>query len=129
MMRRTHDCVLLPNMLPPGLILNVFIESFAIHARALIEFLDGTHRRKARHFTIPSYKPFASGRLPTELKKKLNGQIAHITDDRYEAVADKLNGKDIAELRRRLDPEIDEFVRHLAPRYWPLWDAKHHLLE
>jgi hypothetical protein len=101
------------------------IESFAIHARALINFFNGVDGSKASTFTDDKYVPFAAGRVPQRLVAKLNQQIPHITERRFNDSKLKFNGDDIKELRELLDPEVREFVNHLQPRYKRHWDVHH----
>jgi hypothetical protein len=120
MMRATHDGLVQGLQ---GTCLNAYIESFAIHARSLINFFNGKDGCRAEDFT-DSYTPFACGRVPKRLTDKLNQQIPHITEKRFNSIGDKLNGADITELRTRIDRELDQFLAHMKPHYKEIWDTK-----
>jgi hypothetical protein len=107
----------------PPLFRNILIESFAIHARVLIDFFNGKGGSDAKHFVNATYVPFAAGKVPDRLTRKLNQQVAHITERRVSGATDKLNGEDMIELRVLLDAEIAEFLRRMTPHYRALWDA------
>src|SRR5215472_1081532 len=68
---------------------NALIESFCVHARNLIEFLRGKHRRK---YTRPSYRPFCD--VPTEkinaINDRLNDQISHLRFGRTVKTSEKI---------------------------------------
>ena len=51
MMRKTHDTII-AGALTNKVALNAFIESFAIHERALIDFFNGRKGNDAAHFTV-----------------------------------------------------------------------------
>src|SRR2546423_2214024 len=71
MMRHTHEGV---GRVPQGTCRNAYIESFAIHARALSCFFHGKHGADAKHYT-ENYSPFANlpgQRVPERLTDKLN---------------------------------------------------------
>ena len=121
MMRATHDA--LSQGVPPGICSNAYIESFAIHARALINFLNGKDGSRAQDFA-ENYFPFASGQIRQGLIEKLNQQIPHITEKRFNTPEEKLNGADIDELRVRIDDELRRFLAHLTPHYREIWDTK-----
>jgi len=127
MMRATHE-MMITGKLPLGLFFNAFIECFAIHARLLSNFLNNRDDVKVKDFTTAGYTPFASGKIPTRLHDKLNQQIAHLTEKRFDDPQDKLNLGDVIELRKRIDAEIAEFLQHMTPHYRDLWDtAEGHL--
>jgi hypothetical protein len=65
---------------------NAAIESFCIHARNLIEFLEGTGKVKAKAVTY-DYKAFADGKVDRGLVEKLHDQIAHLRPQ-YQATWD-----------------------------------------
>lgn len=121
MMRATHDGLI--QGLPQGTCMNAYIESFAIHARSLINFLNGKDGCHAADFA-DNYTPFVGGRIPKRLIDKLNQQIPHITERRFNSPEDKLNGEDIRELRGRIDVELGQFFAHMEPRYREIWDSK-----
>lgn len=103
---------------------NAHIESFAVHARSLVKFFNNTENgSKARQFT-DDYKPFANGSIPERLTRKLDWQIAHITEHRFNTDEEKLNIPDIEELRSFIDAETARFVEHLRPRFQEVWDTK-----
>src|ERR1700752_522395 len=121
MMRATHDGLI--QGLPPGTCSNAYIESFALHDRSLINFLNGKDGCRATDFAN-DYVPFAGDRVPKRLIDKLNQQIPHITEKRFNSPEEKLNGEDINELRRRIDAELGYFLDHMKPAYKEIWDTK-----
>lgn len=107
---------------------NTVIGSFAIHARALVVFLEGRIPRQkddvyAYDLTDPAYRAV----FPKPLKdvlEKINKQIAHISESRTIDISYKFNGKDIADLRHKLDTEIETLKQNLLPIYGGIWDAR-----
>lgn len=122
MMRATHDG-LRAGIVPLGTCSNAIIGSFAVHARSLIYFFNGKKGSRAADFT-ENYQPFDSGPVSPRLFDKLSNQIAHITEKRFDAPEDKLNGDDIQALRLLLDAEIVRFLDHMQARYRNIWDTK-----
>ena len=113
---RTHPA-------PPPVIFNAYIEAFAIHARSLINFFNGKDGCHAVDFTV-NYVPFANGKIEERLERKLNAQIPHITEHRFNTVEEKLNTADIAKLRQLIDAEISRFLDHMQREYKDVWDTK-----
>ena len=105
-----------PGLLQP-IMVDAFIEAFAIHARNLIEFFDGTGAVAATEFTDTTYEPFRGGRIPEDVAKKLHTQVAHITRARTNDASKKLNSLAVAKLLFALQAEVTEFVRHLQPKH------------
>jgi hypothetical protein len=127
MMHETHDMVLTRAVVPRPL-MNACLESFAIHARALIEFFNGRKGSDARYFTVGTYIPFKGGPIPSALTDKLNQQIPHITEKRFTTTHEKFNSRDMVALRALLDPEVEEFVRSMKASYVSIWDRDKLLL-
>ena len=61
---------------------------------------------------------------PKDSIEKLNQQIPHITEKRFNSPEEKLNGEDINELRRCIDAELGLFLEHMKPHYRAIWDKK-----
>ena len=129
MMHQTVELLAL-GIFAPGPMQNALIESFAVHARTLIEFFKLKPNRQpddadACDFTSPAYKRFSAGKVPQDIVDKINKQIAHITESRTVDPKEKLNGNgtDIVELRLLLDAEIGEFKNHITPTYQAIWNA------
>jgi hypothetical protein len=99
---------------------NALIESFCIHARNLDDFFLGRRGAKAETYAKPSYKPYDGGGISSTLDKKLNTQIAHLTDARTSDPTQKINPNDRLELVRTLLAEVHNFAKHLQSRYEPL---------
>jgi hypothetical protein len=99
---------------------NALIESFCIHARNLDDFFLGRRGAKAETFAKDSYAPYIGGRISSTLDKKLNTQIAHLSDARTSDPAQKINAKDRLELVRTLLTEVHNFAKHLQSKYEPL---------
>ena len=124
MIRSTFDILFAPEPLPLGHTRNALIESFAFHSRALIDFFNGKGGSDARHFTGAGYVPFRRGPISKMLVGKLDQQVAHITEKRTNKAHLKLNGADMATLRRRLNIETDEFLLHMKPEYRAIWSVR-----
>jgi hypothetical protein len=123
MMRLTHEALFGGAVRRGTVCYNACIESFAIHARALIDFFNGRKGGDAADYTR-GYTPFVGGQVRKTLTDKLNQQIAHITEKRVNSDEEKLNTQDIQDLRLLLDAEIASFVRCLLPTYSDVWDTK-----
>lgn len=122
MMQATHEG-LTEGRIRQGICFNAYIESFAIHARSLINFFNGKDGCKAKDFT-DNYTPFANGKVPKRLVEKLNQQIPHITEKRFNTPEEKLNLDDVKEIRRLIDAETSRFLEHMQPGYRTTWDTK-----
>ena len=98
-------------------IANAVIESFGLHARALMEFFE--KKRGARFYAGDSYKPFdGSGKSRREiLVKKLNNQIAHLLDGRTAKLAEKIGPDDQRDLHALITAEYAKFMGCLKPEY------------
>ncbi len=92
---------------------NALIESFAVHARNLIEFLGGEYFDLGQ-FTAPKYNRGTQ----LDWKKattKLNVQISHITQARTTIAAEKLSPSERAEILVALEKELGDFKSVLSP--------------
>jgi hypothetical protein len=112
-----------------GWVGNALIESFCIHARALIEFFDSNTSESdeqvcARHFTDGSYSPYANGKIGGTLRGKLHAQFAHLSYQRTEDDSDKVGVKERGELLQLLNKEIENFASHLRVPYKEHWPAE-----
>jgi hypothetical protein len=86
MLMKTHDSIGTTENTP--VIKNALIESFCLHARALLEFFT-KGESGAGKYAKGSYKPHPKGSRPDELKKLLNTQIAHVIFDGRTSDPDK----------------------------------------
>jgi len=98
------------------LINNALIESFCIHARALIEFFENKQGGGASRFTGGTYSAAHLGSLDG-IKKKLNTQIAHLTDLRTTDPDEKIGSSDRETLFKALLAEAGNFADQLAPNF------------
>ena len=74
--------------------INCCIESFAIHARSVLEFFECIDPKgaTASEFTVAKYDPTYVDKIRPETIKKLHNQIAHLSIDRTKRQEDKLGG-------------------------------------
>lgn len=102
--------------------MNALIESFAIHARALLEFFEVIKAKgaTASDFTIEKYTPKFVDKVKPATIQKLHNQIAHLSIERTEETSEKLGGPDRLELLNLIKQELFEFVKHLRPEYSPV---------
>ena len=105
---------------------NALIESFALHARNLIDFFcDTPSERKAiaaRHFTT-GYTPFEGRRIKSSDEyAKINDQVAHLGYGRTTDAKRKFNLADRRTVAGWIETEIPVFLRHLLPNYQEAWD-------
>jgi len=119
MMRATLDLVLL-DAIPAGLIKIALMDSFAVHARALINFLQGRKGSSASFFTA-DYWPFHDQAIAASVVSKINLLVANITEAKVRAAADKLTTNEMAAARRILDAEIEKFLECLTPESRAIW--------
>jgi hypothetical protein len=96
---------------------NALMESFCIHARNLIDFLQGKRKGVRARALTDNYMPFASGEIDKALTKKIEDQIAHITLHRTSDPKEKINGKVRAKLLRAIANELVIFRAKLRPEY------------
>lgn len=98
------------------IITNALIESFCIHARLLIDFFNNRQGRRANDFTGGTYTATHVGSL-TDVKTKLNTQIAHLTGGRTTNSSQKIGPADRGNLLTALESEAQNFAAHLAPEF------------
>lgn len=92
---------------------NAIIESFCMHARALMEFFEKA--RGARSYTSGAYEPFSGldeKRRQTTVRK-LNNQIAHLLDGRTADPSEKIGPSDQRYLHVLLTAEYAKFMKCL----------------
>ena len=95
---------------------NALMESFAVHARFLIEFFLSEGPRGANAFTSATYKPFAGARgRVSELNRKLNNQVSHLMESRTAEDGKKINPADPKELYVLIADAITHFKMCLNP--------------
>jgi hypothetical protein len=99
---------------------NALIESFCIHARNLHDFFLGRRGAKAETFATAAYKAYIAGAISSDLDRKLNTQIAHLSEARTSDPAEKIGPADRLELLATLLAEVHNFAKHLQPQYQPL---------
>jgi hypothetical protein len=104
---------------------NALIESFCMHARALIDFFDNTQGLEAREFTDAAYRPLPKDQLGISdtLINKLNTQIAHLTKKRVDAPSLKIGVTDRQNLRDGLLRALRHFEQHLLPSHRGQWQT------
>ncbi|GMO19345.1 hypothetical protein BwSH14_12160 [Bradyrhizobium ottawaense] len=108
-------------------VLNALIESFAIHARSLIEFFSGDssptdNTAAAKHFAKPTYSPCSNEGPGRTFMNKLNGQIAHPSYSRSDKPEDKLTADDRIVLMQFMEREVTRFSQEIKTTYenhWP----------
>jgi hypothetical protein len=104
---------------------NALIESFAIHARAFLEFFEVKRSKghRASDFTNAKYICKYVNKLNDSTIKKLDQQIAHMTAKRTKESAAKFNGKERADLLTAIGKEVAEFKKQLKPEFSKLFGA------
>jgi hypothetical protein len=102
---------------------NALIESFCIHARALIDFFNDRKGAKASSFALPTYVRFPAGSIPVDLVTKLNTQIAHLTHNRTSDPTQKIDHVARRDLLVKIVAELTNFLQHLKPEYRILWPS------
>lgn len=101
-------------------ITNALIESFCIHARAIIEFLQDPAGDKARLYVLPGqYRPFSSEpKAVNTYKTRLNKQIAHLDKDgRHIVDSGKIDGAERMAIYELLRSEYPRFLACLRPEF------------
>lgn len=113
---------------------NAIIESFCVHARNIVDFFDEKSSSPgqaksdyvgAKHFCNPDYEPWTKGRPSNDLYGRLNRQVSHLTFDRTSKNEEKLGGKELGELFRLIEQELQIFGKYLRDPYagkWPFGD-------
>jgi hypothetical protein len=112
-----------------GWVGNALIESFCVHARALIDFFEKRRPETdeqvcACHFTDNSYQPFPSGKVDGPLRGKLQAQIAHLSYQRAKDDDDKIGPEDRKTLLTLINREIDHFAAHLRSPFKDQWPSE-----
>ncbi len=95
---------------------NALIESFCIHARALMEFFEGKKERSTKKYVGGGYIPLTVKRRTRihQLRGMLNNQIAHvIIDQRTYNQSGKIGDSEREELIKILGPKSQEFQANL----------------
>lgn len=98
---------------------NALIESFAVHARNLMDFFLSTPKGDdavAAHFTATgTFAATATCAIPKDLRTRLNKQIAHLTYSRTNAV--KIGAADRQALLQALESDHAAFKQAVAPPF------------
>jgi hypothetical protein len=107
---------------PNAVVANALIESFCVHARLLLEFFDSRRSSwadqiKAKEFTGGAYAAAHVPLLPDLLRKKINSQIAHLSEHRTDRIIQKINAVDRAFLYEAIRLEVGDFVQKLVPPF------------
>jgi hypothetical protein len=121
-MLQAADMAMRSGLFPPGQLLNALLESFVIHARALLHFLDPVSPAKGDVLAVdfildPETWEAAKGELPKELiqvRQRANKHVAHMTYDRL-SVADEARSWDTGAISKELTVRLVEFVRYMRP--------------
>ena len=72
---------------------NALMDAFCTNARALLEFFEKEHKRKA--YTDNNYIAFSDQQAAKKFRKRLNRQVAHlIYGGRYTDPVAKINGRE-----------------------------------
>jgi hypothetical protein len=98
-------------------LLNALGESFAIHARALIEFFAAQDEKRKRGAAIhaPTYRPIPVKKSPWKAwQQRLNNQVAHLMDGRTKDAGKKIGDNDRYDIFQALVIETAAFKRALA---------------
>jgi hypothetical protein len=109
----------------PQHVANALIESFALHARILMDFYLPKARGDdavAAHFTAGGvFTGHATAGMPPKLRQKINKQITHLTYARTNA--SKLNARDRLILLKLIELDHAAFMIAAAPRFTPCFAA------
>jgi hypothetical protein len=100
------------------------IESFAIHARNLLEFFmrRGECDFDPRIFAIEGYELYSQTQiLDADLIKKINEQISHLSKDRTRNPNEKLGPTDWETISASLEAEIERFAINLSKLFKMQW--------
>ncbi len=124
MLKRTHAAIQkLISPQPSDLVqfgINTLVESFAIHARSLIDFFGGATAKTddaiASHFTAQPFTGTATAAVSPDVRDRMNKQIAHLTYTR-ETPTQKFNSADQAILLQAIDTDHKAFVQAVLPQF------------
>ena len=105
-----------------GILANALIESFCIHCRALIEFLQGQGGSDPYWFVQDTFKKPDFADVAAEIRK-LHTQIAHLTGERTDDPKKKLDDAARVTLFNKILSEFETFAMHLKPQYAKTWKA------
>jgi hypothetical protein len=112
MLEQTFVRLSLPQL--DGCIANALIESFCVHARQLIDFFENKQGVRADQFTNGTYEAAHLSSVPRSVRKKLNHQIAHITQKRTADPSEKVGPEERAHLLLTLVLEAQRFISLLS---------------
>ena len=91
---------------------NALMDAFCTNARALLEFFEKEHKRKA--YTDNNYIAFSDQQAAKKIRKRLNCQVAHlIYGGRYTDPVAKINGRERFQIYKLLRTAIETFNAHL----------------
>jgi hypothetical protein len=117
MLRWTH--AMLAGM-PEGFPANALIESFCVHARALMDFYKSNPRGDdvvATHFIQSGqFSANATQQIPPDIRERVNKQIAHLTAGR-ESPLKKVDTTDRQTLLAAIDADHTAFKSAVDPQY------------
>lgn len=103
---------------------NAVMESFCIHARALIDFFKGRKGAKASDFTGKPYLATHVDTLPRTLIDMLNEQVAHLSPRRPSDAGRKLNKKDREQILGILEAEKEAFLQQINSEYQKIYKER-----
>jgi len=107
-----------------GLDFNMAIESFALHARVLVEFLSEKPKSRGKDIRASLYAPsFKAGRKDgiRDTLDKLDEQVAHFSRDRTTDPDEKFNTNLATELLDWVEDNIAKFNEALPAQFAPGW--------
>jgi hypothetical protein len=97
---------------------NALYESFCVHARALNDFFTKPPSQDdavASHFTETPFVPSTSCPIGSDLKTKINKQVAHLTYSRSNAA--KLVEDDLVVIVKAIEANHKKFVSELKSEF------------
>lgn len=104
---------------PPAdrIVNNALIESFCVHARQLLEFLNNKQGAPVADFVNANFQLQHITKLDNDLVQKLNTQIAHITYRRTDQQKNKINQADRKTLLDEIIAEMRNVANNLKPEF------------
>ncbi|MGD9649364.1 MAG: hypothetical protein AB7U41_01085 [Dongiaceae bacterium] len=100
---------------------NILIESFCLHARNLIQFFYYSPSKDyavAEELMIQGYKiPNRKEAIGSQIYKKINLQITHLTYQRARTGNEKINTEDREKLKNMINDCVKKFYENLRSEY------------
>jgi hypothetical protein len=101
---------------------NALFESFCIHARQILDFLNNKQGTKVNSIADEEFLATKSTEAFAKYDRKINTQIAHLTLIRNYQANDRLNNSDRMEILSSILADIQSLSNHIKNSFQKYWN-------